>query len=553
MSVLLLLLLQFITSVQSEQDVCVWGRKQFPNMIINGKYKYHRNYRSYPWYVKDIDLGPHVKDSRARQFNKLHLWHIPSNKEHFWVITLIPPPNEKFDTLIAQCAFENATMKSTNPMLCFHTWHMYIPTEGKLVHDVDIFATANECPQWDCEQVKLTDIGKACSCTFDKQIAPNAWMNNHIGLYWYFEPNLWQWICRDRYEFLSSDGHYANSDALNQTLAATIKTSWIDAKRGTNISFKFEFPDNEYHTIQCLDRNPIEISIIPSILSSTTFLMCSTILVAIVMWQIIKRFNRRVEMYQNDTQQLLINNRQNRVSELELLNIRQIRDRLINRLTQCEQELILKEVVELLHDYHHILQRLHINVCDDHDDLDEMLDCEMKTCEMFRRNYRDRSKVTEYRSSGTDVILQQIVDKIHCFLYHSSDVIPIQNPQAQNRVNQKYNQLYDNVHVHAKFMFGREFNYVESKHDQHDDRKYDEYDDVIEISAKYTSLKEELISNQISQISNEQFTNELSKAKIHYRSYFRKKYYPLITVQHLLALMIYCNFDELQNKFSKTY
>eukprot|EP01084_Bolivina_argentea_P281968 482552_1 len=76
---------------------------------------------------------------------------------------------------------------------------------------------------------------------------------------------------------------------------------------------------------------------------------------------------------------------------------------------------------------------------------------------------------------------------------------------------------------------------------------------AIIVTAKYSSLKDELIMNNISTISIEQYDTEYSKAKIHFACHYRRKRYRFMKIEYLLSLMIYCNFDSLQNRLTKTY
>eukprot|EP01084_Bolivina_argentea_P297395 512334_1 len=89
------------------------------------------------------------------------------------------------------------------------------------------------------------------------------------------------------------------------------------------------------------------------------------------------------------------------------------------------------------------------------------------------------------------------------------------------------------------------------------------------ISAKYVSLKEELTSNEIATLSMEQYLNEYSKAEIHFNSVYCKQRFRSketnsttwqdwdvhydFTLHHVLSLMVYCNYTQLQYEFSKTY
>eukprot|EP01084_Bolivina_argentea_P230748 389277_1 len=79
--------------------------------------------------------------------------------------------------------------------------------------------------------------------------------------------------------------------------------------------------------------------------------------------------------------------------------------------------------------------------------------------------------------------------------------------------------------------------------------------EAITVKGKYLSLKEELISNTICKVNQEQFNCEYYKAQLHLNSPYRRQNWKLknITLQNVVSLMIYCNFDTLQYFFSKTY
>eukprot|EP01084_Bolivina_argentea_P133160 234989_1 len=334
--------------------------------------------------------------------------------------------------------------------------------------------------------------------------------------------------------------------------------------------------------IQCLGANAttvIQTSYINYTLSSITFLVCGTIFVAVIIWKLMQRYSNSI-IYQNANSIQIKNqlNEPNLISQNELMNIEQRKNRLINMLDECKEILTSNIVIQLLDDYHVILKHFNQNEL-----MDELVDCEINMCDMFRRNYRDRGMDSfneEYYSDINDcnsakssqdkpnvdmvsIALREIVDKIHCFLYHSMDVITMTNTIQsneifnetskiiQNKVNQKYNQLYSIEH--NKFIPGKEFKYVatENKNDIHFDEKHESH--IVLVTQKYDSLKEELTTNNIAQIPTEQFIVQLKKAGVHHSSHYRMKNYPSIAKEHLLALMIYCNFDYLQSKFSETY
>eukprot|EP01084_Bolivina_argentea_P005725 10807_1 len=212
---------------------------------------------------------------------------------------------------------------------------------------------------------------------------------------------------------------------------------------------------------------------------------------------------------------------------------------------------------------------------------------------------------------------QQIIDKIHCFFCHSYDIghrltsrekwiikmISETQPKKKwttdvlqydlNKAlvnkqlikmreilksrtpingisltrNDKYNQLgqfscvkdKENENKEEKensskfYGFGVQFWYKndEQKHQQDSIHKPS---NIIIPNPKYSSLKQELISNKISVITATQFNNEYAKMQLLFNSTYKKQNFEkTFSMNHLLSLMIYCNFDALQREFSKTY
>eukprot|EP01084_Bolivina_argentea_P274350 467606_1 len=234
--------------------------------------------------------------------------------------------------------------------------------------------------------------------------------------------------------------------------------------------------------------------------------------------------------------------------------------------------------------------------------------CDIITCDAFQRNYRIKSSND---TTKDDNVFIQIMDKIHCYFLHSYDIgnrikhrlitemeekenksetsdilnqiidkrflkiknILIANRNKYNTVNNysimnnrirnKFNQAFteeikENQQSNQQklYHFGRRFKYGyvgEVKHSDDDDQYPN--DIFITVSAKFPSLKHEMISNGISEMTIEQFNMEYSKADIHYHSRFRKSRseWRNMKTEHILSLMIYCNFDNLQREFSKTY
>eukprot|EP01084_Bolivina_argentea_P249309 417289_1 len=76
---------------------------------------------------------------------------------------------------------------------------------------------------------------------------------------------------------------------------------------------------------------------------------------------------------------------------------------------------------------------------------------------------------------------------------------------------------------------------------------------TIRVFSQYTSLKEELTTNPVSILCITQFNTEYNKSALHYNSYWKKKHHNMLTLEQIISLMVYCNYDQLQCQFSKTY
>eukprot|EP01083_Nonionella_stella_P008757 25314_1 len=264
------------------------------------------------------------------------------------------------------------------------------------------------------------------------------------------------------------------------------------------------------------------------------------------------------------------------------------------------QDLHSEMVIQAVNSYHHLMHK-HDNDEDFEYIVNLLTKCNIAQCAMFNRNNRDRRTIRE--TTNCVPAYTQIMDRIHCHFSHSYDVgyrvsirdrklmeeandtkqethedecVPITQyltnktlVQTKNipsfkkvsQVNQhKFNQLYPNDKAReadeAVYSFGYSFKYGYKGEDA-------SYDAVL-VLPKYCSLKEELVSNGLAKLLIEQYDNEYQKAEIHLRSFVcRQMYHPFtdclkpdpsyITITHLLSLMIYSNYDYLQNIFSKTY
>eukprot|EP01084_Bolivina_argentea_P020638 38372_1 len=190
----------------------------------------------------------------------------------------------------------------------------------------------------------------------------------------------------------------------------------------------------------------------------------------------------------------------------------------------------------------------------------EIGDCDVMNCNTWRRQNRIRSYVktkkqlTEmYETQECQLLaILQMLDKIHCYYCHDIDHMQQTQvlPSKQLR-NAKHNQITQISPKHitrtfSTYIYGHKFHYVGSGEE--------EKDSVVVIPI-HSSFKEELLSNKLSAnavIGIAQFDTEIEKAKLHFNSNFRKQKYQALSLNNLLALLIYCNYYHLQYEFSKT-
>eukprot|EP01083_Nonionella_stella_P306263 1072001_1 len=221
--------------------------------------------------------------------------------------------------------------------------------------------------------------------------------------------------------------------------------------------------------------------------------------------------------------------------------------------------------------------------------------CDVNQCDVFRRHYRNRTN-----SSKEPDVRQQCLDKIHCYYQHSHDLGHRSRSQTDAKDKKEVN-INDTIHAvsHQKqktrqyvhrfrepqqynnqrpsegrgnnmaskpstafsnnagyYSFGVEFKYVTPGDNSEMDAKGDETSRVKALlvrNAAHASLKEEMTQNAIARMTMEQFNNEYIKALMHFDSFYRRVKYRNMSMEHVLSLLIYSNFDVLQCEFSKTY
>eukprot|EP01084_Bolivina_argentea_P271723 462433_1 len=213
--------------------------------------------------------------------------------------------------------------------------------------------------------------------------------------------------------------------------------------------------------------------------------------------------------------------------------------------------------------------------------------CNVLHCNLFNRNHRNRNENKSLfelfeTKDITEMVKMQILDKIHCYYTHCYDIghrLTIKEKEkAQYHQIDNLVTLLSNKHKRHQNRKSRFVSTIDEKMLKPEQFKmYDfgipfHYEFTTDVKNKYNSLKQELTSNQTATISPDQFDCELEKATLHFHSDYCQKTlikpykekwednqsytlcdYIEITVEHILAILIYCNFDALSYQFSKTY
>eukprot|EP01084_Bolivina_argentea_P312395 540834_1 len=221
-----------------------------------------------------------------------------------------------------------------------------------------------------------------------------------------------------------------------------------------------------------------------------------------------------------------------------------------------------------------------------------------------------------YFESDT-IVEQQLFDRIHCHFFHTFDmgyrikqkdkqtILHNYNEQNHNYIVEKINALIKSKkqqnYTHLKsnkfmtaptlqqYQYGVRFYYwkyykkyggqvdpVRKDFDMKKTRKtWNEsmFQNEVSLSKwyinkNYNTFKEELIQNEIYHISQTQWGHNYSKAMAHLLTKkvreiycprresakcYEMKYEQNMSVDHIIALMIYCNYDQLQSQFTKTF
>eukprot|EP01084_Bolivina_argentea_P050788 93400_1 len=236
--------------------------------------------------------------------------------------------------------------------------------------------------------------------------------------------------------------------------------------------------------------------------------------------------------------------------------------------------------------------------------------CPLAKCTIVRRHY---SKKLEQLSANTndnimpEIVQRQILDKIHCYYLHSfdigyrfraRDILEDEQKSDQNvfinhsnagkniafdRIKSGKDRFITDIHE-LVYDHGIRFFYWAYYKDkiEMDDVSWRRGDELhvdkglrvankgysvkeCYIEKKYSNLKDEFLNNPICALSSVGFASLRQQAGIHLKSIYVKsmksvgkdpyeiEHDAAVTAQHLIAMIAYCNQDELQAKFSETF
>eukprot|EP01084_Bolivina_argentea_P275388 469639_1 len=194
-----------------------------------------------------------------------------------------------------------------------------------------------------------------------------------------------------------------------------------------------------------------------------------------------------------------------------------------------------------------------------------------KDCEWIERYKQIRNvrkvniNIRRLKEANNDVLLHEIMNQIHCFLYHKQEVnvssdkfniITNEKSKISDEINENKNEENDELNEHPTFAFGNRFVYYRG--DEHF---------PIYVEPKYRNLKDELLNNPYCKIDENEYNYLYLKALNIKKSKkfmdIRAKHageenmqatvreYDNMCINHIISLLIYCNYDHIQKEFKR--
>lgn len=203
---------------------------------------------------------------------------------------------------------------------------------------------------------------------------------------------------------------------------------------------------------------------------------------------------------------------------------------------------------EILDDFNHLLQYHDNNECLKHifDKMEDENHNDRVECIMYQRNHRRRLVIDTHFEEHANYGLLRIMDKIHSFFCHKyGESKSVRDTHDMSRNVSKFNSNFDIDNDANIYSFGQRFEYKEEKNDW-------------SVHPIYHSFKEELLNNEVSHIENTIYMIEYEKCRQYMETNYVKKLQDRnadiqLSFSYILSLLIYCNCDEYQNKWSSTF
>eukprot|EP01083_Nonionella_stella_P277199 942361_1 len=172
-----------IINLIESQDICLWNA--YESAYVNGLYKKGGNSQSgNPSYSISI-----ASDCIQQQGGQLFIYkQILTNR---WTISAA------FDStnplyMEGNCSLQQA---DTTLLECSKNWQIPAGTAQASVTST----TASSCPQVKCDALQLSfpvDVTDGCIGNFQiKESNPNVYQKGTSGIYLYFNPSIFKWVC----------------------------------------------------------------------------------------------------------------------------------------------------------------------------------------------------------------------------------------------------------------------------------------------------------------------------------------------------------------------
>eukprot|EP01084_Bolivina_argentea_P136991 241274_1 len=259
--------------------------------------------------------------------------------------------------------------------------------------------------------------------------------------------------------------------------------------------------------------------------------------------------------------------------------------KMLNQYDAYNHDDILENInlTDILNNFNHLL------LCHDtDDDFNKIYDKlsynhSYHTCKVYLRHYRRQTNSNgryaniyhqhekEEKMQENDrrnILSMNILDKIHSYYCHSYDTL-LRNKASQKRNMQnilnlfrsKQNVTNINSSMNNKFSSNLKINSCSNDHNNKffsfgERFEYDDDKKELYVSSKYNSFKDELINNEMENISIELYNSEYTKSVEYMHTDYVKTFKHItqqLTISHILSVLIYCNCDSYQRTWSQTY